>query len=281
MACGGTSGGAGVSSASVIEGLSNSAGRRLSYLLLARAGLYREVPAVLHLPWIPACTMQAADLCQSIASAWVAWELIAWDWWLLAHVQHTCHRGQQIALALAVGSCTTFPICILVGDWRRSTCMTSTDKACRLCGCFWIHQAQVTQQANLMANKRSAPVWALAAILFLGWNEFMVVLWNPLYLILGAIVFMFGWQMYGELDVDAEMQRGPLMGLLNIWNKLGDVLRSVSVGCVWPVAAACGALGEYSAHENDVEVVHHHRFTCKGTMHSKAFMMVPARQASI
>jgi hypothetical protein len=91
----------------------------------------------------------------------------------------------------------------------------------------------VTQQANLMAGKRSAPVWALAAILFLGWNEFMAVLWNPVYLIFGAAMFLFGWQLYGELDVDAEMQRGPVVGLLNMWNKLGDVLRSVSCRGGW------------------------------------------------
>jgi hypothetical protein len=95
----------------------------------------------------------------------------------------------------------------------------------------------VTQQANLMAGKRSAPVWALAAILFLGWNEFMAVLWNPVYLILGAAMFLFGWQLYGELDVDAEMQRGPVVGLFNMWNKLGDGLRNVSSlerESVWP-----------------------------------------------
>eukprot|EP00775_Hariotina_reticulata_P006126 gene6126-6365_t len=90
-----------------------------------------------------------------------------------------------------------------------------------------VQQAQVTQQANLLANKRSAPVWALAAILFLGWNEFMVVVWNPLYLLLAGALFLFCWQMYSELDVDAELQRGPVMGLLNIWNKLGGVLQKV------------------------------------------------------
>lgn len=82
-----------------------------------------------------------------------------------------------------------------------------------------------------MAGKRSAPMWAVLAILALGWNEFMVVLWNPLYLILGAILFIVGRQMYGELDVDAELQRGPVMGLLNIYNKLGGVLRKVSQSC--------------------------------------------------
>lgn len=88
-------------------------------------------------------------------------------------------------------------------------------------------QAQVTQQANLMAGKRGAPVWALALIAFLGWNELVAVLWNPLYLIAGAIAFLLAYQLYAELDVDAEMQRGALVGLLNIWSRLGDVLRTV------------------------------------------------------
>eukprot|EP00879_Flechtneria_rotunda_P005764 GHRR01006065.1.p1 GENE.GHRR01006065.1~~GHRR01006065.1.p1 ORF type:complete len:797 (+),score=315.22 GHRR01006065.1:159-2549(+) len=99
-----------------------------------------------------------------------------------------------------------------------------------------VQQAQVLQQANLMAGKRSAPLWALGAILFLGWNEFMVVLWNPLYLLLGAVLFFFGWQMYSELDVDAELQRGPVMGLVNIYNKLGGVLRTVGL-CRWLLLA--------------------------------------------
>ncbi|KAF8071092.1 RHD3 [Scenedesmus sp. PABB004] len=90
-----------------------------------------------------------------------------------------------------------------------------------------VQQAQVTQQANLMAGKRGAPIWALAAIAFLGWNEFMVVLWNPLYLVLGGLLFLLGYQVYGELDVDAELQRGPLLGLVAIWNKLGGVAGKV------------------------------------------------------
>jgi hypothetical protein len=99
-------------------------------------------------------------------------------------------------------------------------------------------QAKVTQQANMMAGKRSAPMWALAAIMFLGWNEFMAVLWNPVLLIAGLLAFMFGYQMYNELDVDAELQRGWVMGAMNIWSKLGDVLKSVSV---WGgVSAAAG-----------------------------------------
>lgn len=89
----------------------------------------------------------------------------------------------------------------------------------------------MTQQANLMANKRSPPVWALAAIMFLGWNEFMAVLFNPIYLIVIAIASLLGWQLYGELDVDGEMQMGAVPGLVSIGAKLWPTLVSVRTTC--------------------------------------------------
>lgn len=42
-----------------------------------------------------------------------------------------------------------------------------------------VQQALSAQQANRMAGSRPPPFWAILAILFLGWNEFMAVLWNP------------------------------------------------------------------------------------------------------
>lgn len=89
-----------------------------------------------------------------------------------------------------------------------------------------------------MAGKRSAPIWALAAIMFLGWNEFMAVLWNPVLLILGLVTFVFGYQMYNELDVDGELQRGWVMGAMNIWSRMGDVVVSVS-DCVCVSCSCC------------------------------------------
>ena len=91
-----------------------------------------------------------------------------------------------------------------------------------------IQQAKITQQANLAAGKRAPPIWAVFAILFLGWNEFVAVLWNPIYLILGFATVMFGWMLYSELDVDARMQQGWIAGALSIWTNLGDALRNVS-----------------------------------------------------
>jgi hypothetical protein len=42
-----------------------------------------------------------------------------------------------------------------------------------------VQQALAAQQANRIAGGRPPPFWAILAILFLGWNEFMTVLCNP------------------------------------------------------------------------------------------------------
>ena len=36
------------------------------------------------------------------------------------------------------------------------------------------------------------PLWAAAAIVLLGWNEFLAVLYNPLWLFMGLVFFLFG-----------------------------------------------------------------------------------------
>lgn len=94
-------------------------------------------------------------------------------------------------------------------------------------------QAKITQQANLAAGKRAPPIWAMLMILFLGWNEFVAVVWNPIYLVLGLVGFVFGYMLYAELDVDARMQQGWVSGLLSIWSNFGDAVRNVrsNPGC--------------------------------------------------
>lgn len=82
----------------------------------------------------------------------------------------------------------------------------------------------------MAAGKRAPPIWAMLMILFLGWNEFVAVVWNPIYLILGLVGFVFGYMLYAELDVDARMQQGWVSGLLSIWSNFGDAVRNVSRG---------------------------------------------------
>ena len=52
-------------------------------------------------------------------------------------------------------------------------------------------QAQATQEANRAASNRWPPFWAIAAMLVLGFDEFVAVLYNPLWLLLALILFLF------------------------------------------------------------------------------------------
>lgn len=91
-----------------------------------------------------------------------------------------------------------------------------------------VQQAHSTQEAQRAAQNRMPPVWALAAIVLLGFNEFMAVLYNPIYLIMIAFAFFFGRTVYQELDVDTEMQRGLLPGLLALSAKFVPTVKSVA-----------------------------------------------------
>ena len=71
------------------------------------------------------------------------------------------------------------------------------------------------------------PLWALAAIGVLGMNEFLVILYNPLWLLLLILLFLFGKTVYQELDIDGELQAGLLPGLLSISVKLWPTLTQV------------------------------------------------------
>lgn len=57
-------------------------------------------------------------------------------------------------------------------------------------------QAQATQEANRLATNRWPPFWAIAAMVLLGFDEFVAVLYNPLWLLLGLVLFLFAKTVY-------------------------------------------------------------------------------------
>lgn len=57
-------------------------------------------------------------------------------------------------------------------------------------------QAQATQEANRAASNRWPPLWAILALLVLGFDEFVAVLYNPLWLILVIFLVLFGKTVY-------------------------------------------------------------------------------------
>lgn len=91
-----------------------------------------------------------------------------------------------------------------------------------------VQQAVATQQANKLAQNRMPPVWAIVAMVLLGFNEFIAVLKNPLYLVLVIFVVAFAKTVYQELDVEGEMQKGLLPGVMTLSAKFMPTVQSVA-----------------------------------------------------
>ncbi|KAG6469468.1 hypothetical protein ZIOFF_074185 [Zingiber officinale] len=83
--------------------------------------------------------------------------------------------------------------------------------------------AQARLTGYLEANKRNnsvlPPPWAIAAMLVLGFNEFMTLLRNPLYLGVIFVVFLVGKAIWVQLDIPGEFRNGALPGLLSLSTK--------------------------------------------------------------
>lgn len=102
--------------------------------------------------------------------------------------------------------------------WRRF----SSDVA------LTIQQAAATREANRAAARRLPPAWAILAMIVLGFNEAVAVLRNPLLLLALFLLFLFAKTVYQELDVEAEMGRGALPGLVSLSSKFVPALKSVT-----------------------------------------------------
>nr|CAB3446626.1 unnamed protein product [Digitaria exilis] len=76
---------------------------------------------------------------------------------------------------------------------------------------YTVTQAIAAQEANKRNNNWLPPPWAIAAMAILGFNEFMTLLKNPLYLGVIFVVFLFGKAFWVQLDMGAELQNGFLV----------------------------------------------------------------------
>lgn len=75
------------------------------------------------------------------------------------------------------------------------------------------------------------PLWAIGAMIVLGFNEFTALLYNPLLLLLLIAVLLFAKTVYSELDIDTELEAGLLPGLLSIMQKFVPTITSVRNLC--------------------------------------------------
>ncbi|KAG4124562.1 hypothetical protein ERO13_D10G047501v2 [Gossypium hirsutum] len=81
---------------------------------------------------------------------------------------------------------------------------------------YTVTQAISAQEAYKRSNNWLPPPWAIVAMVVLGFNEFMLLLRNPLYLMFLFVAFLLSKAMWVQMDVPGQFQHGTLAGLISI-----------------------------------------------------------------
>ncbi|KAE9591573.1 putative P-loop containing nucleoside triphosphate hydrolase [Lupinus albus] len=81
---------------------------------------------------------------------------------------------------------------------------------------YTVTQAISAQEAYKRSNNWLPPPWAIAAMLVLGFNEFMLLLKNPLYLMFMFVAYLIGRALWVQMDIAGEFRHGALPGILSI-----------------------------------------------------------------
>lgn len=84
---------------------------------------------------------------------------------------------------------------------------------------YSVTQAISAQEASKRNNNCLPPPWAIAALVILGFNEFMTLLRNPLYLLLIFIGYLLSKALWVQLDISGDFQNGALPGLISLSTK--------------------------------------------------------------
>ncbi|KAF5466452.1 hypothetical protein F2P56_016375 [Juglans regia] len=84
---------------------------------------------------------------------------------------------------------------------------------------YSVSQAIAAQEANKRNNNWLPPPWAIVALMVLGFNEFMTLLRNPLYLGVIFVAFLLMKALWVQLDISGEFRHGALPGLISLSSK--------------------------------------------------------------
>ncbi|XP_024972185.1 protein ROOT HAIR DEFECTIVE 3-like isoform X2 [Cynara cardunculus var. scolymus] len=85
---------------------------------------------------------------------------------------------------------------------------------------YTITQAIASQEANKRNNNWLPPPWAMAALVILGFNEFMTLLRNPLWLLVIFVGYLLSKALWVQLDISGEFRNGMLPGILSLSTKV-------------------------------------------------------------
>ncbi|KAK4349858.1 hypothetical protein RND71_029171 [Anisodus tanguticus] len=84
---------------------------------------------------------------------------------------------------------------------------------------YVVSQAIAAQEASKRNNNWLPPPWAIAAMVILGFNEFMTLLRNPLYLGFIFVAYLLFKALWVQLDISGEFRNGVLPGFLSLSTK--------------------------------------------------------------
>ena len=94
---------------------------------------------------------------------------------------------------------------------------------------YTVQQAILAQEAAKQASNRAPPLWAIASIIILGWNELMMLLWNPFLLVVLVLFLILGRAIYMRVDIASELEKGFVPALISISMKLVPIIIEVSL----------------------------------------------------
>ncbi|GLT59945.1 hypothetical protein SLA2020_327380 [Shorea laevis] len=81
---------------------------------------------------------------------------------------------------------------------------------------YTVAQAISAQEAYKRGNNRLPPLWAIVAMVVLGFNEFMMLLRNPLYLMVLFVLYLLSKALWVQMGVAEQFQHGTLAGFITI-----------------------------------------------------------------
>lgn len=90
-----------------------------------------------------------------------------------------------------------------------------------------VRRAMELQEERRRANRRPLPLWVIPCIIFFGWNEVTSLLRNPILFVCCVMALLFFYQLYRDLDVDAEMEKGLPAAAINIGRRLWPTSRQI------------------------------------------------------
>ncbi|KAJ1255931.1 hypothetical protein BS78_K130400 [Paspalum vaginatum] len=97
---------------------------------------------------------------------------------------------------------------------------------------YAVAQAMSMQEAQRHSKNWLPPAWTILLLAILGYNEFMFLLRNPLYLLGLCVAFVLSYTIWLQYDITAYFRHGTLSALLAILSRLLPTIMDIVMGIV-------------------------------------------------